>query len=503
VTIRSFLICCFSAMLVMAAVIFAVLLHQQRNAARLRTVQASAAEMVAAALHCSFLLSESNRAPLRAARQWSSLQGNLAASLARFEASGPKDQVAQLRGEFEAADSLFQEYLTARGADAPAVAPVRLQWLRQAVRGRLANAAAEAESALNIANERAKRSQAFLSVLLISTAAALPALLLAMMLMVHHRILPALYDLGEASEEIRAGRYGQPIQRRRRDEIGRLADTMERMRLSLLSTRAELDASNRRLEHKNILLNAKNEEIETFVYAVSHDLRGPLVNLVGFTNELELGLDRLDGSQPDVQPIQSAADRAAVADMRQSIGFVTDNAQRLEGLIDALLRLSRTGRQELSPSRCDMASIVRGVVDGYREQLSELGGEVVIGELPPARADQLAATRVIENLVSNAIKYRSRERPLRLEVSGERDGQRNSYCFTDNGLGFPHSAMERLFTAFQRYHPDHADGEGMGLIIVKRLIERSGGEIRVVGDVSEGSRICFTLPAAVGEVLTV
>lgn len=479
--IRTFLVLCFSLLLVLAGVILSVIMSQQRTGQRLRATQRSSSELLTVALHGSFLLAETRHAPRRAVRQWEVMAQRFESTLDELERQRQDDYIIGLRNEFARASHLYDEYAAAYVPGSAVVPPRRVEWLRQQIRGRLAVIAGRAESAMDSAHHLADQAQALLRTMLLATAIALPVLLLGLLIGVNRRIVPALEQLATASEAISHGDLARPIMPQRRDEVGQVAAAMERMRCSLV-------ASTERLERNQAQLQAKNEEVEAFVYAVSHDLRGPLVNLVGFTHELELDLGDLEQ--------EGAIEPERLRTMRQSIGFVGEGARRLEGLINALLRLSRTGREDLDPEACDLGAIVASVVAGHRERLATIGGEVSTGPLPPAWVDPLAMTRVVDNLVTNAIKYRDHARPLRLTIAGERVDEEVRYRFEDNGIGFPPGARDRLFMAFQRYHPGHAEGEGMGLAIVRRLVERSGGTI-AIEDRVDGSGTCLviTLPA--------
>ena len=153
----------------------------------------------------------------------------------------------------------------------------------------------------------------------------------------------------------------------------------------------------------------------------------------------------------------------------------------------------------------DVAAVVQRVVDALRATASERKAEIVIGELPPARGDVTALEQVFANLIGNALNYLDSTRSGRVEVGsidgrpapdGTLDPHRHTYFVKDNGLGIAAAYQPKLFQALQRLHPDKAPGEGIGLAIVRRILERLGGKIWVESVAGEGTVFFFTLPAA-------
>ena len=257
------------------------------------------------------------------------------------------------------------------------------------------------------------------------------------------------------------------------------------------------------LADKNLLLSQKTEESETFVYSVSHDLRSPLVNLEGFSQELEVTVGELDRLLADERIPPELRRHAHVIfhrDVHESVGFIRTAVGRLSAIIDALLRLSRAGRVVYQPHTLDMTALARRVVDALRRTTEEKGAVVVVGDMPSARGDATAVEQVFANLVGNSLNYLDPARPGRVEVGSAEspDGPKDLRTFfvRDNGMGIPAAHQPKLFQALQRLHPDKAPGEGIGLAIVRRILERLGGSIRVESEVGRGTTFYFTLPAA-------
>jgi signal transduction histidine kinase len=284
-----------------------------------------------------------------------------------------------------------------------------------------------------------------------------------------------------------------------------LRDVTERVRAeeAIRSLNQELEervkARTAELEETNRQLARKNEENETFVYSVSHDLRSPLVNLEGFSRELSLACDEVKAvlTDPSMPPDLRARAEAIMSEgVHESIGYIQAAVTRLTGIIDALLRLSRLGRVQYEPRAVAVAPIVERVVQSLRVTADEKKATVAVGPLPGAWADPLVVEQVFGNLVGNALNYLSPNRPGRVEV-GSAPGEPGvrTYFVRDNGVGIPAAHRAQVFQAFRRLHPGLAPGEGMGLVMVRRMLERLGGRVWLESVEGEGTTFYFTLPA--------
>jgi len=244
-------------------------------------------------------------------------------------------------------------------------------------------------------------------------------------------------------------------------------------------------------------LQRKNQEVEAFVYIVSHDLRAPLVNVQGFVRELEESCKHLrtvilsslnwELCWPGVQPILDE-------EMGGALHFISASAVKFDRLINALLGFSHQGHQAYRMVLVDVRELVASAMATFQQAIIEAGAEVEVGDLPSVTGDMTALGQVFSNLIGNALKYRSPERPLQIEVGGQVKGVMVRYWVRDNGLGIPEFAKARLFRVFQRFHPQRAEGEGMGLAIAYRIVERHGGRIWAESREGAGSTFIFSLP---------
>ena len=225
-------------------------------------------------------------------------------------------------------------------------------------------------------------------------------------------------------------------------------------------------------------LSRSNRELEQFAYVASHDLQEPLRMVSSYVALLGR---RYDGQLDD------RADKY--------IHFAVDGANRMQRLIHDLLAYSRVGTRggELTPT--DTASVLRETLSNLEVAIGESEAEVVYSDLPSVMGDPSQLRQLFQNIVGNALKFRSESRP-RVELEASRDGDQWTFSIRDNGVGFDQRYAERVFGVFKRLHRN-ADipGTGIGLAICQRIIERHGGRIWAESKLGEGSCFYFTLPA--------
>ncbi|THD58605.1 ATP-binding protein [Phenylobacterium sp.] len=248
-------------------------------------------------------------------------------------------------------------------------------------------------------------------------------------------------------------------------------------------------------------LQRANEEIQRFAYIVSHDLRSPLVNVMGFTSELEaaakpLGV-LLERAEAEAPQIVSEDARAAVrTDLPESIGFIRTSTQKMDRLINAILQLSRQGRRVLTPEPVDMVRVAQGIADNLKHRSQELGAEIEIApDLPVVISDRLALEQIFSNLVENALKYLKPGRPGRIAVTGQHQGGRMVYEVRDNGRGIDPKDHDRVFDLFRRAGLQDQPGEGIGLAHVRALAYRLGGTVTCQSALDQGATFRVSLPA--------
>ncbi len=306
-------------------------------------------------------------------------------------------------------------------------------------------------------------------------------------------------DLVETARRVTVEKaYDVRAKARGSDELGVLVEAFNDMLDGIEQRDERLRAANRELRQRTEELARKNEEVEAFVYIVSHDLRAPLVNLQGFSRELGLSCDELGRQLAAASlpaDVEAAVRQLIAEEIPSSLRFISASTAKFERLINALLQLSRSGRRELQPEPIDMEALVATTLDSLQRSIEDSGAEVVVGALPATHADATAVGQLLGNLVTNALRYLQPGRPGHIEIGGEPDGGVNRFYVRDNGVGIPATAQKKLFQVFQRFRPDLADGEGIGLATVKRIVERHGGRIWAESVEGVGTTFIFTLPS--------
>lgn len=285
------------------------------------------------------------------------------------------------------------------------------------------------------------------------------------------------------------------------DNVHRLGDKKELTQpLTGRDEIARLDAAFRAMAGA---LREREQENEMFIYSVSHDLRSPLVNLQGFSEELALSCQDMRAALADTKEAEGRRAFAVLEkDVPESLHFIKTAVSRLSAIIDALLRLSRVGRVEYRIEPVNVAEIVQRVVAALDSTIEERKADVTVEALPPALGDPTAVDQVFANLIANALHYLDPARPGRVEIGAlppNQDGTATglqTYFVKDNGLGIPEAYQQRVFLAFQRLHADVVQGEGVGLALVYRIVGRLGGKIWLESTAGVGSTFFVALPAA-------
>ena len=278
-----------------------------------------------------------------------------------------------------------------------------------------------------------------------------------------------------------AARTGAPYQP---GELGQLAlafdqmaDSLQERDADLQKTALELEQRVRELDRRSLELVDSNKELENFTYSVAHDLRAPLRAIGGFARVLlEDYPDKLD------------------ADGQRYLNIIHSDARKMGQLIDDLLALARLGRKEMRFAPLDMSELAQEISNELRATHPERNLQFEIQLLPAAWGDRAMIRQVLENLLFNAIKFTQDRETALIQVSGWSEADDNVYCVRDNGIGFDMRYVNKLFGVFQRLHPEKDfEGTGVGLAMVRRIVERHGGRMWAEGRVDAGAAFYFTL----------
>jgi PAS domain S-box-containing protein len=249
-------------------------------------------------------------------------------------------------------------------------------------------------------------------------------------------------------------------------------------------------------------LEEKNRELETIVYTVSHDLRSPLVNVQGFSKQLHRACERIraamaaageEGAVP-VTELKTPVDHA----IPQALRFISAGVNKMEMLLAGLLRYSRLGRVVLTIQPIEMDGLIAEILAAMKFQLDEARADVTVDPLPRCWGDRTHTSQIFANIIDNAVKYREPFRPLRIRITGRSNEQESVYAIEDNGIGMAPEHQAKAFEIFHRLNPDTTVGEGLGLTIAQRVLERQKGRIWVESREGAGSTFFVSLPSAEG-----
>jgi signal transduction histidine kinase len=262
------------------------------------------------------------------------------------------------------------------------------------------------------------------------------------------------------------------------------------------TARKLVEAAKNKLDQR---LHEANEELQRFTYIVSHDLRSPLVNIMGFASEIDIWrtqiFERLGMLRAQVGGEQAGeSDEALRSDIGEALGFVKSSAAKMDRLIGALLKLSREGQRQFQPQRIDMSQLLRSTVEALAYQAQAVDAKIGIGELPPITSDRFALEQVFSNLMDNAVKYLRAGVPGSIEVGATESDGAVTYEVRDNGRGVDARDRERIFDLFRRSGVQDRPGDGIGLAHARTLVRGLGGSIAVESEPGRGTVFRVTLP---------
>jgi signal transduction histidine kinase len=291
--------------------------------------------------------------------------------------------------------------------------------------------------------------------------------------------------------------------------VRRSARARDHAEAQLRDNNANLEVT---VDERTADLREANNEIQRFAYIVSHDLRSPLVNIMGFTSELEelrgdifrriaqLGRNMGSASPPppmvagDTEPVLEGADKQLSQDFSEALGFIKSSIAKMDRLISAILNLTREGRREFEPVRIDTRELIEGIVATVAHQASEAEARIRIEPLPDIVSDRLALEQIFSNLIDNALKYLKPGVPGDISVRGWTKLGFAIFEIADNGRGIDAKDHQRIFDLFRRAGTQDKPGQGIGLAHVRALVRRLGGTMSVQSELNSGSTFTITLP---------
>ena len=247
------------------------------------------------------------------------------------------------------------------------------------------------------------------------------------------------------------------------------------------------------------MLRSKNEELQRIVYVSSHDLRGPLININGFSGSLADNCSKLQKlisneniSEENKKEISELLEDTIPEDLL----FITEGTKKMKTLIDGLLQVSRVGTVEVKMEILDMNQIIENIIANVSYRAKEIGASVTFqNDLPTCYGDSSQVNQLFSNLMDNAIKYLDPNRKGEIHISARSENGQSVYCVKDNGVGVHKDHQKRIFEVYHRLDPnDNAGGEGLGLTIIKRILDRHNGMISLESSPGKGSEFFVALP---------
>lgn len=244
-------------------------------------------------------------------------------------------------------------------------------------------------------------------------------------------------------------------------------------------------------------IKTKNKQLEDYIYITTHELRSPLFNLRGFANELEENIKELSNIIQKIRirkDVRTRIQTLSWEEIPECIYFINSATSKMENLVEALLRLSRLKVNELNIKELDMDQIVLQIRSTFRTEIKNNKVKINAGNLPAVHADEQLINQVFSNLLGNALHYLHPKRSGVINITGKQDGKEVIFCVEDNGIGIAKKYHKKIFDIFQRLEPDICPGDGIGLSIVHKILEKHGGQIWVESEEDRGSKFFFSLP---------
>ncbi len=346
-----------------------------------------------------------------------------------------------------------------------------------ALRGKIVTLQADISAGRSSAIAALNDSATLLDVVFIVIAIGLAVIVALLALGLRATAIRPLHRLAAEARRVAGGDFGHEVSLRGPREVTNLAADVNSMRQRILHELAATKNANTVLQAHTEELQRSNSELEQFAYLASHDLQEPLRKVASFTQLLQR---RYSGQ------LDARAD--------QYIEFAVDGAKRMQALINDLLTYSRVGRSAREPALVSSDAALAQARNNLAASMEETGATIETGHLPLVLAELTLLTAVFQNLLSNALKFNG-GKPPRIVITTTRDEPFWLFSFTDNGIGIEPEYAERIFVIFQRLHERTTyPGTGIGLAMIRKIIEYFGGRIWLDTTYAEGSRFLFTLP---------
>lgn len=246
-------------------------------------------------------------------------------------------------------------------------------------------------------------------------------------------------------------------------------------------------------------LEGKRKDMQQILYIASHDLRSPMVNIQGYTSELESMIDQMTAMLKDSSLPSVARDKISSLEpeeMKISTQYIFASVEKINQLINGMLKISRLYSSQLDKESLDMNNLLSDIIKVFEFRLHDCNSRITLSDLPPCVGDRDQLDQVFSNLIDNALKYRDPQRELHITITGDRAQDSVFYRVEDTGIGIPEEQLEKIFDIFHRVNKNNTkiQGEGLGLTSVRSILDRHDGHIAVESQSGHGSVFTVSLP---------
>lgn len=287
----------------------------------------------------------------------------------------------------------------------------------------------------------------------------------------------------------------------------RILDIVSRQVVDQLELRKNIIARDNLFTQQSLALNSlesANQEIRDFVSVVAHDLRAPVLNASGFSDEILSGTSELKAllnqSKDDIpSELSNALHEIIDEDLVNSATHIRKSAQIMSERIDVITQVAKHGRRELKPEMIDLEVLLANVWSEHDMDIKKGGGEIEIDKLPQLYIDKVSVQLVLENLVSNAVKYKSPDRLMKIRITAKEAPGGIVIIVEDNGRGISAEDISRIFVMFRRVGLQDIEGDGTGLAFSRSIVNRLGGQIWCESTPGQGSSFHVFLPSTIQE----
>jgi len=261
-----------------------------------------------------------------------------------------------------------------------------------------------------------------------------------------------------------------------------------------ITQRKRAEAERRKLME---VLIEKNRELEEIIRVATHDLRTPMVNIEGFGRILNQSCEQirtLIGQQKNTGKLKKQLDEVIAVDIPEALGIINSGMSKMKSLLDGLLHLAKLGYSATEIVQLDMNTEIGNILDTMKFQVEQSGAEIKVGPLPSCLGDKSQINQVFSNLLANALNFLDSSRPGLVRITGQTEENYSVYCVQDNGVGIAADNIDNIFRMFYRVRSADDDSEGLGLAIVRRIVNRHNGEVWVESHYGKGSKFFVKLP---------